>query len=303
MVYVMSDIHGRYDLFIDMIDMIQLGDNDRLYILGNVIDRGPDPIKCLQYIMQHDNITLLVDDWRLINTIVQLISDGYITTAIRDAVYDYGGDTMIEQLSILDNDAQIAVLRFLRAQKEYAHINVSGKKYLLIHIANYSVAEADEIIISGQTPTNIMADTLASKCVKYDGYGYGYEITKGILLAQIARGCNRQIMYLPRRICIDCAAIFGGNLACIRLDDMAEYYVSGKSGKSGEKIKINEGITMDNIPPIGAIPDYVVARKRIKSLSQAISRYAMSPGQNTEIMKQWAAEIIAQCELIEKLKK
>ena len=26
-------------------------------------------------------------------------------------------------------------------------------------------------------------------------------------------------------VCIDCGAVFGGKLACLRLDDMAEFYV------------------------------------------------------------------------------
>lgn len=42
MIYVMSDIHGRKDLFDKMIDKINLNQNDTLFILGDMVDRGGD---------------------------------------------------------------------------------------------------------------------------------------------------------------------------------------------------------------------------------------------------------------------
>lgn len=40
MIYVMSDIHGRIDLFNEMLEKINLQEGDKLYILGDSIDRG-----------------------------------------------------------------------------------------------------------------------------------------------------------------------------------------------------------------------------------------------------------------------
>lgn len=45
MIYVMSDIHGHQEAFDDILSQIQLSDHDHLYILGDVIDRGPDGIE------------------------------------------------------------------------------------------------------------------------------------------------------------------------------------------------------------------------------------------------------------------
>ena len=47
MIYVLSDIHGRLDRFEKMLRMIDLRDDDTLYILGDVIDRGKDGIRIL----------------------------------------------------------------------------------------------------------------------------------------------------------------------------------------------------------------------------------------------------------------
>ena len=49
--YVISDIHGELELFEELLDRIALKDSDTLYILGDVVDRGPHPVKVLQRLM------------------------------------------------------------------------------------------------------------------------------------------------------------------------------------------------------------------------------------------------------------
>ena len=39
--YVISDIHGEYDKFLDLLQKTGLREEDTLYILGDVVDRGP----------------------------------------------------------------------------------------------------------------------------------------------------------------------------------------------------------------------------------------------------------------------
>ena len=58
--YVMSDIHGCFDEFMQMLDLIHFSSTDELYVLGDVIDRGPEPIKCLRYCMDAKNVHLLL---------------------------------------------------------------------------------------------------------------------------------------------------------------------------------------------------------------------------------------------------
>mgnify|MGYP003277909864 FL=1 len=58
-VYVISDLHGYYDLFIKLLEKISFSEFDLLYIIGDVCDRGPDSLKILFYIQEHDNIILI----------------------------------------------------------------------------------------------------------------------------------------------------------------------------------------------------------------------------------------------------
>ena len=48
--YVISDMHGRFEEFKQMLELIDFSSSDTLYILGDVIDRGPDPIEMLSFI-------------------------------------------------------------------------------------------------------------------------------------------------------------------------------------------------------------------------------------------------------------
>ena len=40
MIYCVSDIHGELDKFEQMLELIRFSDEDHLYVLGDVIDRG-----------------------------------------------------------------------------------------------------------------------------------------------------------------------------------------------------------------------------------------------------------------------
>ena len=53
--YVMSDIHGQYSLFERMLDKIKFSDTDDLYILGDIIDRGPENIKMIEKVFSNSN--------------------------------------------------------------------------------------------------------------------------------------------------------------------------------------------------------------------------------------------------------
>lgn len=44
MTYVISDIHGCYEKYRTMLEAIEFTEDDTLYVLGDVLDRGSTPI-------------------------------------------------------------------------------------------------------------------------------------------------------------------------------------------------------------------------------------------------------------------
>ena len=60
MVYVCSDIHAEYDLFMKLLEKINFSDNDVMYICGDVIDKGKDSIRLMQLVMNAPNIYTII---------------------------------------------------------------------------------------------------------------------------------------------------------------------------------------------------------------------------------------------------
>ena len=56
MTYVMSDLHGEYEKFLRMLEVIGFTDDDELYILGDVIDRGPESTALLADLSMRANV-------------------------------------------------------------------------------------------------------------------------------------------------------------------------------------------------------------------------------------------------------
>ena len=59
-IYCVSDIHGELDKFEQMLELIRFSDEDHLYVLGDVIDRGALGVDILRKIMAAPNMTCLL---------------------------------------------------------------------------------------------------------------------------------------------------------------------------------------------------------------------------------------------------
>ena len=60
MTYCVSDIHAEYGLFLKMLEEIGFTDSDRLIVLGDIIDKGPDSVKLLKYISKMPNASVII---------------------------------------------------------------------------------------------------------------------------------------------------------------------------------------------------------------------------------------------------
>ena len=56
MIYVVSDIHGCYEEYKELLEKINFSDKDELFVVGDVVDRGPEPIRVLQDMMMRPNV-------------------------------------------------------------------------------------------------------------------------------------------------------------------------------------------------------------------------------------------------------
>ena len=63
--YCLSDIHGEYDLFKKLLDKIDFSDGDKMYICGDIIEKGNDSIRLAQLISSFHNIHCVLGNHEL----------------------------------------------------------------------------------------------------------------------------------------------------------------------------------------------------------------------------------------------
>ena len=226
MIYVMSDLHGCYDLYIKMLEKITFCEEDTLYILGDIVDRGKDGMKILLDITTKKNIICLRGNHDqqaaiLLSNLYRLEEENCpkaLVEVYKMWLSDGGNATLMEYLK-LSEEEQKAAMSVLRKAALSKNIVVNGKEYLLAHtvpeverledyenwaVEEYTLGEpdyeelyfTDKYIITGHTPTGLIDKNFKGK---------------------IWKGNNH--------IAIDCGAVFSGILGCLCLDTMEEFYV------------------------------------------------------------------------------
>ena len=203
--YVMSDIHGMSDLLKKMLDMIQPGADDRVYILGDMIDRGPDPAGVLDLAMNCPNITALDRDRYpyYYNTYDVLCAD----ERLRKKIPEY--------------------VDFMKKLPLYAKVKTGGECWLLAH------ASTEDILHIWKRKERLIWDTsMIDRQRGIPGYISVVGHVPTILVRGVA-GRPAEIWKSPDGclIDVDCGAVFpsaGGRLGCLCMETRQEYYVSAE---------------------------------------------------------------------------
>lgn len=256
--YVISDIHGQYIAYEKMLRLIHFGSEDTLYVLGDVIDRGPDGIHIIEDIMRRDNVCMILGNHELmlLNAVNYLEKkekgeDDYIDSDAMNPLELWthpcnGGEGTCLEFSSLSEIRKQALVSFLRESILIKRLKVEGRKYHLSH--SYSMDRPfakDEIRlrdVSVKRAEMIVWDSLfdpqfvhheGEKLLPYkrDNYIVGHIFTqrighmdesgKGVIFhSDDFRGYNVTD--------IDCGMALNSRssqLGCICLDTGKEYYI------------------------------------------------------------------------------
>lgn len=232
MVYVVSDIHGEYDKLIDLLDKIKLKETDTLYVLGDILDRGPHPIKTLRKLMNMPNVICMVGNHELMALIcleflMKEITDMSIEELDEEMLDNLvtwqvnGSKSTINEFNQLDVKAKQEVIEFIKDFVVYEEVSVNDKDYLLVHagLGNYSPEKEIE---------DYSLHELLWMRADYDvQYFENTYVVTGHTPTQTIEGNSHPgyICQQNNHIAIDCGAHYpGGRLAALCLDTGEEYY-------------------------------------------------------------------------------
>ena len=223
MIYVMSDIHGCYNEYIKMLELIYFNDADTLYIIGDVCDRGENPMDILLHMYNHDNIIPIFGNHDL-EAYPFLVLENNGELDILDKKYlwwmSQGGKSTITGFQKLSKKNKEKVLSYLEEFRYYEEVIVNDINYILVHgglkdfdinksLDDYRLLDLvwekpnydkvyfeDKFIVSGHTPTHHIDKDMRGKILRKNNH-----------------------------ILIDCGCVFGNKLGCLCLNTMEEYYV------------------------------------------------------------------------------
>lgn len=228
--YVMSDIHGNYQKYQQALKTINLQENDILYVLGDVIDRGTGSCKILLDMMCHFNIIPLLGNHefmaitvlsKLVEEITEDTIDGFNQDFMTGMLtwFENGGQSTLEEFKRLSVDDRQAILEYLDEFELYEEITVNGQDYILVH-AGLGNFEKTKRLSDYQLHEVIWTKTDYAKVY----YNDKILITGHTPVQLISHEKSGQILKMNNHIAIDCGCGFNKKLGVLCLDTMDEMY-------------------------------------------------------------------------------
>lgn len=230
MIYVCSDIHGNYEKYKEMIDTINLKENDTLFILGDMIDRGKDGIKILLDMMYRSNIIGLLGNHEVValailKKLIEVIDEESVkdfSEEFTDSMMDWfkdGGGVTLEGFKKLSDENKEAIIEYLEELEMYDEVRVNGKDYILVHAGLHNFSPNRKLSDYG-------IDELLWTRTDYDKMYFKDKILITGHTPVLAIKENQTTIYQNQNnIAIDCGCGFGGKLGVLCLDTMEEFYI------------------------------------------------------------------------------
>lgn len=225
--YVISDIHGEAERFHAMLEKIGFSDADTLYILGDVADRGPDGIDLLRQIQSAPNMVLILGNHD--HMLMRYFSPDVTELEIRRWNKNRNADTKSGYLKLKAKEQQ-ELMEYLRSSPTHEEVTVNGRRFYLVHgfpgdNLHDEIWHRPELDTPNPIPgaTVIIGHTPVQYILKPD------DEQRHEYLADLAgREEHLRILHAPGFIDIDCSCGYTLTvraLACIRLENMEEFYV------------------------------------------------------------------------------
>lgn len=235
--YIISDIHGCYEEYQELLDKIRFSDEDELYILGDAMDRGPEPIKVIKDIMLRPNVIYIVGnhDYMMLSALRKLAVE--ITgencenhLASKDLLNYYywvqdGGRVTVDQFRALSHEEQQGILDYLSDTLIYEILEDKGKQFILVH-AGIQGFEEHRDLDEYDIYDFIFERTDYSKRYYQD---YRKIVVTGHTPTPFIREDGQPLIYRGNgHIAVDCGCVFGGNLAAYCIETEETVYVRNK---------------------------------------------------------------------------
>jgi len=231
MIYVMSDIHGMFDKYRDMLEKLKLTEDDALFVLGDVIDYGNDGIRVLKDMMYRTNIYPVLGEHeymakKLLPQIEKAENEQDCGRLINDEnkkLFEKwlknGGAPTVNAFLELNGENRESVIDYLGEFEPYEELEAAGRSFVLVHAGIRNFDESKPL------------EDYCEEDFVLEGANYGTAYFKDRFLVtghtptiEIVPNGNGKVYSKKRHLAIDCGAYCGGRLAAVCLDTLKAYY-------------------------------------------------------------------------------
>ena len=232
MIYVTSDLHGYpFEKFMELLKTANFTDNDFCFILGDVIDRGDDGIKYLEWLMVQPNVELLLG-----NHEAMMMSNLFLFNEVTEEEIEKldgeqmellsnwienGGSPTLKALTECKPELIEDIIKYLKDIPVYDMVSVGGEDFFLSHsgLANFEKGksieqyEIDDFIWNRPLITDVYFDDMISV--------FGHTPT-----GLFGKEYSGKVLRTKNWIDVDTGVSSGYLPVLLRLDDLKEFYLN-----------------------------------------------------------------------------
>lgn len=225
--YVCSDLHGNYDRYMEFLVSVNFSDDDMLFIIGDVLNRGGEAIELLQDIMQKENNVILIKgnhEHMLLDSLEELSHTRDKSQQLEIIRYEcrvsqIGQEETLKQFSKLNQKQQYKIIDYLKSLPLYMEISVNNQSYLLVHAGLPDFSTSSLEYYDEQ-------ELLFGEHNYYEKHIENTIVIVGHRPTRFIQGAEPDLIYRQGdSINVDCGLGFGGQLGVLCLDTNEEFYI------------------------------------------------------------------------------
>ena len=249
--YVLSDIHGQYNKFLEILKKTEYDSSkDSMYILGDAIDRGPDGIKCLQHIKNDESMHLIIGNHEdmMIKTYRQRKNRLLYPESWWRIWLQNGSHPTTKGIKTLSEEEQSDLLDWLETLPlVIPNLVVNGQFYYLVHACNLHYEVEDVLYYKDATEDDIYTcvwDRFYGTSFFIDYFDKCFSMISPMYKDSVLMFGHTPIIYTDyavyeddnkkkpkivhlvdgRCVNLDCGCACDLRLGCMRLEDSEEFY-------------------------------------------------------------------------------
>ena len=224
MTYILSDIHGEYELFCRLMEKVRFSDGDTIISCGDMIEKGKHSVRLTKLLFSMKNAVLLAGNheydflkyyWALMR---QNDDYGLVLRKLQEYFPDDG------ELLDWDTVDRMDAIPYFYETDDYICVHAGAPLDREGHILPLKEASPEQLVYDRifKEPQTVPK---AGKCVFFGhttsmSLGYGAQITR--YPREGARGDRVADFY---KIHLDTGAWMSGVLGCFRVEDCMEFYI------------------------------------------------------------------------------